>query len=55
MVEECYFYLYMFENDEIVELICYGIVEYYEIDEFIEKFDEIEMSFLVWFYYLKSL
>lgn len=42
------------DDDNVVELFCYGIVEYYEIDELVEKFDGIEFSFFVWLCFFKQ-
>lgn len=45
----------LFQYDCVVELFRYGIVEYYEIDELVEKIDNIDWSFFVWLRMFKQL
>lgn len=55
IAEERHFYVPLMDSDKTIEKSRHGIAEHHEIDEYIAKLDETEMSSPVWLKTMKSL
>ena len=55
IAEERHFYVPLMDSDKTIEKSRHGIAEHHEIDEYINKLEETEMSSPVWLKTMKNL